>query len=539
MAEVDEKPEHQMDDDQKPDPVPQETEAPQPPEEEKPREEEDEEMMKKDYDEDEERQKDEEDLRHRRSREEEPSSRKRKHETTSVTIDVDDDDAAFILGRGGLTKRKIARVSGAEIDLDEKRLQITMAGTPREVELAQDYVHFIRQQRVGKVAIDTVEERDDFGALRVPQDCIGFIMGRNGATLRSMEEEWGVMMCFATVKHPAFEGGESLCIFGPFRARRGAELKTMSAVEHKNPGYCIDGDTFVPPPTRVKGDEDPEDWGVDTVKLVDDDFSYALGAQGSTRKKLATASGCIIEYVGKLAVFLGTREERNRGQDYLRWLLEQRSGKSNVDGPEDRQDCTIVQVPGDAIAFLTGHRGESLRSIERASGTFIFADGDVRDHSSKEVERLFIFSHSQGARDHATDVVEQRVDDYRRGDRGDRGYRDDYPPPPRDRDYPPPKRGRYDDFRGPRDDYRNGPRDDYRNGPRDDYRGYDPPSRACWDYQKYNCFRGDSCKFSHNVPRDPSYAPRDRSRSRDRRRSRRDDYDDDYYDRRRGGGGRY
>ena len=31
------------------------------------------------------------------------------------------------------------------------------------------------------------------------------------------------------------------------------------------------------------------------------DFSYALGARGSTRRKLAAASGCIIEYVGRLA----------------------------------------------------------------------------------------------------------------------------------------------------------------------------------------------------------------------------------------------
>jgi hypothetical protein len=31
-------------------------------------------------------------------------------------------------------------------------------------------------------------------------------------------------------------GGEKLAIFGTRRARRGAELKVMSAVEHKHPG---------------------------------------------------------------------------------------------------------------------------------------------------------------------------------------------------------------------------------------------------------------------------------------------------------------
>ena len=32
---------------------------------------------------------------------------------------------------------------------------------------------------------------------------------------------------------------------------------------------------------------------------------YALGSKGSTRRKLATAAGCIIEYVGRLACICG------------------------------------------------------------------------------------------------------------------------------------------------------------------------------------------------------------------------------------------
>ena len=35
------------------------------------------------------------------------------------------------------------------------------------------------------------------------------------------------------------KGSEKLAIFGTRRARRGAELKVMSAVEHKHPGYFL------------------------------------------------------------------------------------------------------------------------------------------------------------------------------------------------------------------------------------------------------------------------------------------------------------
>ena len=58
------------------------------------------------------------------------------------------------------------------------------------------------QQRVGPVHI-TLEGtgRSDLTVVDVPEDCVGFCMGRGGATLRSMEEEWGTLMFFAQVGH--------------------------------------------------------------------------------------------------------------------------------------------------------------------------------------------------------------------------------------------------------------------------------------------------------------------------------------------------
>ena len=57
-------------------------------------------------------------------------------------------------------------------------------------------------------------------------------------------------------------------------------------------------------------------------------FSRAvfLSRQGSTRKKLAAASGALLEYVGRAAVMAGTRAERSLCWDYLTWLLKQRKG---------------------------------------------------------------------------------------------------------------------------------------------------------------------------------------------------------------------
>jgi hypothetical protein len=47
--------------------------------------------------------------------------------------------------------------------------------------------------------------------------------------------------------------------------------------------------------------------GTDSIILSDQDLAYALGKEGTTRRKLAKASGCIMEYVGHIAYLSGLR----------------------------------------------------------------------------------------------------------------------------------------------------------------------------------------------------------------------------------------
>ena len=97
-------------------------------------------------------------------------------------------------------------------------------------------------------------------------------------------------------------GTEKLAIFGIERARRGAELKVMAAVETKVPGHFTD---------KMDPADDPaEGFGTYTMVLKQDELSYALGKKGMTRKKLARSSGCIVEYVGYTVFMSGTVAER-------------------------------------------------------------------------------------------------------------------------------------------------------------------------------------------------------------------------------------
>merc|ERR1719454_305321 len=191
---------------------------------------------------------------------------------------------------------------------------------------------------------------------------------------------------------------EKLAIFGDVRGRRGAELKVLSAVETKVPGYFdrIRDEVM----NRDRGSGPNGTWGTDTMTFQDDELSYALGKQGGTRKKLERSSEAIVQYVGHVALFSGTRPERRRAKEYMKWLFEQLEGPVYVTGWEDRDDCTVVHVPSDCIGYITGNRRATLGRMEEEWGTLMFfmnKDGE-KGKGRGGSEMLIIFGEKRSRR---------------------------------------------------------------------------------------------------------------------------------------------
>lgn len=93
-------------------------------------------------------------------------------------------------------EEKIARVSGADIDLFEHSLTLEIRGTDDERARAKKYIECVMAQRVGPVHIDD-DGDDDLTTIMVPTEAVGFVTGSQGNFLRSVEEEWGTLMFFA------------------------------------------------------------------------------------------------------------------------------------------------------------------------------------------------------------------------------------------------------------------------------------------------------------------------------------------------------
>merc|ERR1712232_521989 len=227
----------------------------------------------------------------------------------------------------------------------------------------------------------------------------------------------------------------------------GAELKCMYEVERKQPGTH----------TKGLGEKTSDRKGFDTDRMAikEDVMSYVIGKEASTQMKIEKAAGCILIMVGCFAMIAGDLKERRRCRDYLGWLLKQLNGSVTVRDAASRDDCTEMYIPANCKGWVMGNRGQELRRVEKECGVFTFMALDDQGE-----ERLLILAADPGSKSSDTgraaaerqvnDMVQSKLRDDDRGDRGGRGRSDSRPRNRRGRSdsrRPPPRRRT--DSRGP------------------------------------------------------------------------------------------
>eukprot|EP00746_Dinoflagellata_sp_MGD_P142323 gnl/MRDRNA2_/MRDRNA2_75306_c0_seq2.p1 gnl/MRDRNA2_/MRDRNA2_75306_c0~~gnl/MRDRNA2_/MRDRNA2_75306_c0_seq2.p1 ORF type:complete len:506 (-),score=67.80 gnl/MRDRNA2_/MRDRNA2_75306_c0_seq2:12-1505(-) len=355
------------------------------------------------------------------------------------TMELFEGDIPVIMGKSGATMRKLEDVSGAYVQLNRQDTTLEIWGEPEERERAMYYVKLFIAQRCGVVRMDFQEERQDRSLVIIPEALNAYIFGKMGATLKTVEDACGVIIFFVRERSDSadpsgkqvdvvYKEKEKLAIFGPRRCRRAAELKLMAAVEYKKPGCFIHEDGFLRHKFNQPGDDDDEAyWGCQQFRMRRFEFAYALGPGGCTKKKIARAANCVIEYVGFTAIMCGTRSERRLAVDYLDWLLRQRVGRFNVNF-RDRDDCSVVTLPAYKIDLVTETKNAALRKIEESTGTFILVDrAGFRDivGPRKSFEDIVICSSREKMRREAAYLLAEEVD--RKLDRkGDTDYNGGY-----------------------------------------------------------------------------------------------------------------
>lgn len=238
-----------------------------------------------------------------------------------------------------------------------------LVGSPEAKVRYAEYATFLK----GPVELDTLH-RPDLTVCNVPKDCVPFILGKGGRTLRGL-----------TPDVVAFFIKQSLCIFGEEQARARVELKVWAAVEYKRPGYYL---------RRLDNDR------VECLALLDrDDCAFVFRAL----VKLGVAAGCVVDLVNNAILAIGKVVDRKRCRGYLNALLAQRSSHAPL---VDDCDVLALEPHSRAVVMLTRDKGARLRQLEALTRTFIIVRRrhneilicsfslQARQHALKELRRL-------------------------------------------------------------------------------------------------------------------------------------------------------
>eukprot|EP00468_Gymnochlora_sp_CCMP2014_P007747 CAMPEP_0167746224 /NCGR_PEP_ID=MMETSP0110_2-20121227/3593_1 /TAXON_ID=629695 /ORGANISM="Gymnochlora sp., Strain CCMP2014" /LENGTH=537 /DNA_ID=CAMNT_0007630963 /DNA_START=174 /DNA_END=1783 /DNA_ORIENTATION=- len=317
-----------------------------------------------------------------------------------ITIEPGE-SAPYLYGREGTTLRKIAFASQCDILMAEEGKDICIAGEPENRDAAKHYIKALSMQREGKIRYNRqeVENRNDVTIMEIEDRHKGFIVGARGRTLRGVEAAAKSLMFFAQIDN---EPSNNLFILSTNHLRRrAAELMILSMIdskhgvlgqaerpivqvireeEDKKQEHCILNLRVL---KRLNGDTDPPGFEIDYMHLPPNCVQYLMGAGGSTKRKVAFASGCVLEFFRRSAFIFGAKH----GRDLCKFMIEgmislQRNRRSNdsriitnssvsVDLSPITDYATIV-IPDGIAGIAAGRGGASFRAVERITETYIF-----------------------------------------------------------------------------------------------------------------------------------------------------------------------
>lgn len=146
-------------------------------------------------------------------------------------MQLEGEAVAYVLGRDGTTKRRLEKCSGCQLEVGSDT--ISVYGTPDERKLGMFFIEVTLQQRNKKMNLNFIEleNRDDCEKLDVPKECVGFVLGSRGATLRGFEDKSSAYMVFDN--DTMREGKKRLYILGQKKSRAKARALVEEAVSFR------------------------------------------------------------------------------------------------------------------------------------------------------------------------------------------------------------------------------------------------------------------------------------------------------------------
>ncbi|EQC41841.1 hypothetical protein SDRG_00700 [Saprolegnia diclina VS20] len=189
----------------------------------------------------------------------------------------------LIIGRGGETIRDLQNKSGSHIQVGreddggpptERIVQI--AGTPAQVEIARNMINGILGDRVEGGRRDRNEPPPDALKLVVPNDKVGLIIGRQGVTVKGVQQRTGANVVVPSAPDSENPSLRTLIITGTSEAKEAARVEIQMLVN--------DQQNLLPQ-------------GANTIymQLPNDRVGIVIGRQGANVRAIQERHDCRIQ----------------------------------------------------------------------------------------------------------------------------------------------------------------------------------------------------------------------------------------------------
>jgi far upstream element-binding protein len=328
------------------------------------------------------------------------------------TIEIPDSVVGLVIGRGGDQITTIQQQSGCRVQMageptPQNTRLCTLNGARINIDRARNMISEVitrsNMKNSGQLtpqpltptpATSGVSGGIPAGfvqrVLSIPGTKCGLIIGRNGETIKSLQETLGVKMLLIQENQSVSQGAKPLRITGtPDKVENACRtIESIINSEEGRPQYAKSVGEVIVPRSSV---------------------GIIIGKSGETIKRLINESGCKIQFKpdedpttpDRCATLQGSPDQIARATQMISDLL-QRSQNSGV------TETFLMHVPANKTGLVIGKGGDTIKQICAESGAHVELSRDPPPNAS---EKIFVIKGSPYQIHHAQHIIRIKVGD--------------------------------------------------------------------------------------------------------------------------------
>jgi far upstream element-binding protein len=331
------------------------------------------------------------------------------------TIEIPDNVVGLVIGRGGDQITTIQQQSGCRVQMageptPQNTRLCTLNGARANIDRARNMISEVITKTNMKNNGQMPQQQQSGGnggqtpptqgggippgcvqrILSIPGTKCGLIIGRNGETIKSLQETLGVKMLLIQENQAISHGPKPLRITGtPDKVENACRtIESIINSEDGRPQYAKSVGEVIVPRSSV---------------------GIIIGKSGETIKRLINESGCKIQFKpdedpntpDRCATLQGTPDQIARATQMISDLL-QRSQNSGV------TETFLMHVPANKTGLVIGKGGDTIKQICGESGAHVELSRDPPPNAS---EKIFVIKGSPYQIHHAQHIIRIKVGD--------------------------------------------------------------------------------------------------------------------------------